>query len=233
MSADKFAIRRALRASQIVKNGTDAPVAIRIRNKAGNVVTSVTVTTGTNIVLIDSAGTTTSTFASDTTLAAVVARINASGTWEAKILDALLSQASASTLLDGAITVSADGRGNAVYDVKQDTSTALEMGVCISPKRDFDAPDGHRVNIKQIKYGVNMGTAAVDSAQLYKRKGGVETKVFGELSIDTTETTVLDFLSSPDAFFGEYDTEYYFRVKDAATLADATSNYVRVIAEIE
>lgn len=233
MSLDKFLVRKALARGVVLKHGTDVPVAIRIRNKAGLAVTSVTVTTGTNLVLIDSAATTTVTFATDTTLAKVASRINASATWECKILDALSTQLSTSTLLDGAITVGLDGRGNAVYDVLQDTSTALEIGACISPFRDFDAPTGHRVVIKNIKYGVNMGTAAVDSAQLYKRLGGVETKVFGELSVDTTETTTLDFLSSPDGFVGEENAEYYFRVKDAATLADATSNYVRIIGYLE
>lgn len=232
-SLDFLQTRKLNGRGEILKFGTDAPVAIRLRNKAGKAVTSVTVTTGTDIALIDADGTTTSTFATDTTLAKVVSRINASANWEAKILDALLSQLSTSTLLTGAITASTDGRGNIVYDVLQDTSTALEIGACISPVRDFNAPAGHRVTIKEIKYGVNMGTAAVDSAQLYKRKGGVETKVFGELSVDTTETTVLSYLTGSDAFVGETDTEYFFRVKDAATLADATSNYVRIIGSIE
>ena len=232
-SLDLLKTRKLLATGQIIKNGTDGPVAIRIRNKAGKAVTSVTVITGTNIILIDSDGSTTSTFATDTTLGAVVGRINASANWEAKILDALLADASVSRLLDGAITVSTDGLGNAIYDVKYDTSTALEIGCCLSPFRDFDAPKGHRVNLKNVKYGVNMGTAAVNSAQLYKRVGGVETLVFGELSVDTTETTVLDFTSGPYAFTATTDAELFFRVKDAATLADATSNYVRVIGEIE
>jgi len=233
-SLNSVQTRQALAVGQIVRAGTDGPVAIRIRNKAGKAVTSVVVTTATDIVLTDADGATTSTFATDTTLSAVVSRINASTNWEAKLLDALSSQASASTLLDGSISVSNDGRGNAVYDVHQDTSTALEIGVCISPFRDFDAPKGHRPIIKNIKYGVNMGTAAVNSAQLYLRNNkGVETLLLGELSIDTTETTVLDFLASAYGYVGPTDGELFYRVKDAATLADATTNYVRVIGQIE
>ncbi|MDZ4786724.1 MAG: hypothetical protein SGJ02_11685 [bacterium] len=233
-SLDGLTIRKLLKRTQIVNRGTDGPVAIRIRNKAGNAVTSVTVTTATDIVLIDSAGTTTSTFATDTTLSAVVNRINASASWEAKLLDALSTQGSVSTLLTGAITVSQDGNSTAVYDVKQDTSTALEIGVCLSPFRDFDSPRGRRVGLKRLKYGVNMGTAAVDSVQIFKRKGGgSEIKLAGLLSIDTTETTVYDFTAGDFAIYGQSDEELFIRVKDATTLADATSNYVEVLGEIE
>lgn len=232
-SLDLLNTRKILAKGQIVRNGTDGPVAIRIRNKANKAVTSVTVITGTNIILIDSDGTTTSTFATDTTIAAVAGRINASSNWEAKILDALSSDASVSRLVDGAIAVGTDMNGNLIYDVKYDTSTALEIGCCLSPFRDFDNPKGHRVNLKNVKYGVNMGTAAVNSAQLYLRVNGVETLILGELSVDTTETTVLDFTGGPYAFQTTTDAELFYRVKDAATLADATSNYVRLIGEIE
>ena len=234
-SLEQLQMRKAAAKTQLVKNGTDTPVAIRIRNKAGKAVTSVAVTTGTSLVLTDSVGATTSTFATDSTVAKVLATVNGSADWEAKALDILLSDVTTDNIFvtNAGITAQQDGNGNTYYDVLVSTAVSLEIAACVSPFRDFDAPKGHRVVIKNIKYGVNMGTAAVDSAQLYKRKDGVETKVFGELSVDTTETTVMDYLSSPDGFYGDSDTEYIFRVKDAATLSDATTNYVRVIANIE
>jgi hypothetical protein len=232
-SLDGLKTRRLLRRGQIVQWGTDGPVAIRLRNKAGKAVTSVTVTTGTNIVLIDSVGTTTVAFATYTTIGAVVGAINATADWEAKALDALLSQASTSTLLDGAITVGTDGNGNAVYDVKQDTSTGLQIAVCLSPFRSFDNPKGHRVNLVKLEYAVNMGTAAVNSAQLWLRKDGVESQVFGALSVDTTDTTVFDYTGGTYEFSGKDDEEMIFIVKDAATLSDATTNYVQAVGSIE
>lgn len=232
-SLDAIQVRKGLGRGIIVRKGTDAPVAIRLRNKAGLAVTSVTVVTGTSLALIDSAGTTTLLFATYTTIGAVVDALNATSSWEAKTLDSLRSDASVSRLLDGAITASGDGNGVTGYDVLLDTSTALEIVVCLSPFRDWDAPKGHRVNLKRLKYGVNMGTAAVDSANLYKRLGNTETKVFGDLSVDTTVTTELDFTSSNMDFYGRNDEEFIFLVKDAATLADATSNYVEGIAILE
>ena len=242
-SLDSLKVRKLLKKGIVQSVGTDTPVAIRIRHIGTTAVTSVTVTTATNIVLIDADGTTTSTFATDTTLNAVASRINAAANWECKILDALGAQASASTLLDGAITSGTDANGNVVWDVKQDTSTALELGTCISPHRDFDVTRGERiVSLLEIQYSVNMGTAAVDSVQVYKRKlpagtgaplgGGTETKLIGILSVDTTATTVNWAVAGGGRITVGPDEELFIRVKDAATLADATGNYVTVVGEI-
>lgn len=232
-SLDGLLIRKNLSTGHTVLKGTDGPVAIRIRNKAGNAVTSVTTITGTNIILIDSAGTTTSTFATDTTVGAVVARINASSTWEAKALDSLLADASATQFVNGAITANADSNGVIGYDVLIDTSAALSITVCLSPFRAWDAPVGHRVNLKKLKYVVDMGTAAADSAQLYRRLNGVETKIWGILSVDTTATTPVDYTAGSFDFYGRNDEEFIFRVKDAATLADATANFVEITGQLE
>ena len=235
-------LRQILAKGVIQRVGTDTPVAIRIRKIGSETATSVTVTTGTNLVLVGSTTTDTVTFATDTTLAKVVARINGTGRWEAKLLDALSTQLSTSTLLDGAITSGFDGNGTVIWDVAHDTSTALELGTCLSAHRDFDMAKGQaRVHLLQIKYGVNMGTAAVDSVQVYKRKlgnnssplaVGTETKLFGALSVDTTETTIT-WASGVGKITVGPDEELFIRVKDAATLADATSNYVEVVGVME
>lgn len=238
-SADSINMKKLLAKGVILKVGSDTPVAIRIRHVGTAAVTSVTVTAATNIVLIDADGTTTSTFATDDTLAKVVARINGAANWEAKLLDGLSTQASASTLLDGAITSGFDANGNVVWDVNQDTSTALELGVCLSPFRDFDAPKGSRVHLKEVKYSVNMGTAAADSVQIYKRKlsqdilaVGTESLVAGYLSVDTTETTI-SWASGEGFLTAGPNEEIFVRVKDAATLADAAGNYVQLVGVIE
>lgn len=233
-SLDSILMRQGLASGVTLQAGTDEPVAIRLRYIGTGAVTSVTVTTATNIVAITSdGGTDTYTFATYTTVGAVADAINKDGIFEAKVLDALRSQASASKLLDGAITSGTSGNGEVIWDVKQDTSTVLEIGVCLTNSRDFDAPKGHRVQLQQVVYAVNMGTAAADSFQIYKRnKSGVEVKIFGQLSVDTTETT-LNLALGFGKISSDVDGELFVRVKDAATLADATSNFVRVVGILE
>lgn len=231
-SLDSLLVRQAAAKGTVIQAGTDGPTAIRLRKLGTETATSVTVTTATNIVLVGSTTTDTVAFATYTTYGAVVDQINATGRWEAKILDGLRSKASASTLLDGAITSSTDQNGETIWDVKQDTSTSLQIAVCLSPMRDFDAPKGHRVHLQELRYAVNMGTAAVDSVQIWKRKGTTETQLFGALSVDTTDTTI-SFASGQGKITGGNDEDLICLVKDAATLADATSNFVRLTGSIE
>lgn len=225
---------RALAAKgTVVQAGTDGSVAIRLRKIGTETATSVTVTTGVNIVLVGSTTTDTITFATYDTIGKVVDKINSTGRWEAKVLDVLRSNASASTLVDGVVSASADGNGVVIYDVKLDTSAALRIAVCLSPKRDFDAPKGHIVKLQELKYGVNMGTAAADSVQIYVRKGSLETKIFSELSVDTTVTTPINYAGGHAFISAGPDEELIALVKDAATLADDSLNFVRVTGLIE
>lgn len=232
-SLDSLLVRQALAKGTTIQAGTDAPVAIRLRYIGTGTVTSVTVTTATNIVMVTSdGGTDTYAFATYTTVGAVVDAINKDGIFEAKVLDCLRSLASASTLVDGAITAGTDGNGLRVWDVKQDTSASLQIAVCLSPFRDFDSPKSHRVHLQELRYSVNMGTAAADSVQIWKRKGAVEVQIFGALSVDTTDTTI-SFASGIGKITGDVDGELIALVKDAATIADAAGNYVRVTGLIE
>lgn len=240
-STDFLRARWYARRGVVRSEGTDTPVALRIRHKTGSAVTSVTVTTATNIVLIDADGTTTVTFATDTTLGAVASRINATTAWEARVIDPLRSLASASTMVDGAITAST-WEGVTYWDALLDTSAALQIATCLSMDRHtFSARkthgklfDQHRVEVLELQYGVNMGTAAVNSAQLWRRNvlTGEENQVLGLLSVDTTVTTInwASGLARIDSKEGE---EMIFLVKDAATLADATTNFVRISGYIE
>ncbi|MFA5696673.1 MAG: hypothetical protein WC917_04530 [Bacilli bacterium] len=226
-SKDSLEIRELLAKGTVIQAGTNGSVAIRLRKIGTETATSVTVTTATNIVLVGSVTTDTIAFATYTTYGAVVDAINATGRWEAKIIDALRSKASASTLVDGAVTASADTNGLVIWDVKQDTDASLQIAVCLTPARDFDAPKGHSVELRELKYSVNMGTAAADSVQIWIRKGTVETQVFGELSVDTTATTI-NFAGGEVGITGGVDEEIVALVKDAAALSDAAGNYVRV-----
>lgn len=224
-----------LKAKGVIVNrhGQDTPIAIRMRYIGTGSVTSVTVTTATNIVMVTSdGGTDTYAFSTYSTLGLLVDAINSDGIFEAKILDSLRSAATASRLLDGAITAGTDENFNTVWDVKLDTSTALQYAVCLSPQAEFDAPKGHRAKLQEIRYSINMGTAAADSVQVWKRKGVYESQVMGLLSVDTTDTTI--YWAGGEGFVtSEFDGDIIVLVKDAATLADATTNFLQVVGLIE
>jgi len=232
-SLDGLRVRKFLASGSVRQAGTDAPVAIRLRKIAGGTVTSVTVTTATDIVAVTSVGgTDTYTFSSLATVGAVVDAINRDGIFEAKVLDCLRSLASASTLVNGVVTAGIDDNGNTVWDIKQDTSASLQIAIALSPSRAFDAPKGHRVHLQEVRYSVNMATAAADSVQIWKRKGAIETQLFGALSVDTTDTTI-NFALGVGQISAESDEDLIVLVKDAAALADAAGNYVRVVGVIE
>ena len=216
----------------INRSGQDTPVAIRLTYLGGGTVTSVVVTTGTGIVLTTSNGGADSyAFATFLTYGAVADAISADGIFNAKVLDCLRSKASTSTLLGAPTTLSAktDPYGQIYYDVVQDTSTSLQYAACLSPHQFFGQPDGHRVTLQEIKYGINMGTAAVNSVQVWRRsKDGSETQVFGILSVDTTETTI-NWASGKGHLTGNTDDDIITIVLDAATMGDATTNYLQVV----
>jgi len=232
-SLDSVQTRSLLAEGVSVNNGTDDPIAIRLRYVGSGTVTSVTVTTATNIVMVTSdGGTDTFTFAAYTTCGQLADAINAEGIFEAKVLDDLRSSSSASQYVDGAITAGTDANGVVVWDVKLDTSAALRIVSTITPHRDFDGP-ARRVKLTELEYSVNMGTAAADSVQIYLRRGATETQVLGVLSVDTTATTI--DIAGGNGYLGgaKADDEYVCLVKDAATLADADGNYVRVAGTLE
>ena len=230
-SLDGLKVREVLSTGVTRQNGTDTPVAIRLRKLSVGSVTSVTVTTATNIVLITSdGGTDTYTFATYTTVGKLADAINGDGIFEAKVMDTLrsLDIDAASFLLDGAITSGLDENGVTIWDVKTDTSVSLQISVGLLPSYNFGFPKGHRVKLQQVVYSVNMGTAAADSFQIWRRRGTTETQVFGQLSVDTTETT-LNLALGYGSIDGANDDELVVLIKDAATLADSTSNFVRIV----
>jgi hypothetical protein len=231
-SLDSLLTRKALAQGIVLQDGTDEPVALRLRYVGTGSVTSVTVTTGTNIVMVTTdGGTDTYAFGTFTTLGALADAINADGIFEAKILDDLRSSATATQYVNGAITAGTDANGVVVWDVRVDTSAALRIPVALTANRDFDQPK-RRVDLKEIVYSVNMGTAAADSVQIWRRRGTVETKIMGLLSVDTTETTIR-FANGEGSITGREGDEIIVLVKDAATLADAAGNFVRVVGTIE
>src|ERR1035437_6970068 len=202
-SLDSVKLRNELAKGVIVQNsGSDTPTAFKLDYIGTGTVTSVTVVTATAITLITSDGGT------DAYAFATYTTLGA-------VVDAINAD-----LI------------NTVWKVKLDTSTGLQFAVCLSPRSQFNAPLGHVVEIKELRYAVNMGTAAVDSVQVWKRKGSIETKIYSGLSVDTTDTTIT-WASGVGSITGGDNEEFIFLVKDAATLADATTNYIQIAGFIK
>ena len=215
----------------VMRSGQDTPVAIRLRYVGGSTITSVDVTTGDNITLVSgSAVTDIYLFATagNTTLGGVVDRINRDGRFEAVVLDSLRSAASASRLLTATVTARIDFDGKQFWDLRLDTSAGLQYAACLSPFKTFESRKKvTSVKLQEIQYLVNMGAAAADSVQIWKRKGAEETQIFGALSVDNTLTTI-NFDGGDGFISGDVDEEIIVLVKDAATLADSASNFLRV-----
>lgn len=242
-SLESLKTRKLLASGAVVSAGTDTPVAIRMMYQGVGSVTSVTVVSATSLVTITTEGTKTYAFATYTTIGALAAAINGDGIFKVKILDVLQSLASANTLAAAALTTSTyDGLGNPIFDIVTATASALQIGVCLSAHRNMNAPSGHRVHLQEIQYSVNMGTAAANSMQVWKRKypstdtvfvgNGVETQLLGLLSVDTTLTTI-NWASGQGMISVGNDEEIIVLVKDAATLSDAAGNFVRVSGIVE
>jgi len=231
---------RAIAAKGVVGRVVDdTPVAIRIKQVGSKAVTSVTVITGTNIILIDADGTTTSTFATDLTVGAVRDRINAATNWEAKVLDALRADASTSKFVNGAITISSDG----YYDVKFDTSAIKAYTYRLAYDRDVGADkgkltDSHRVHLKEIKYYADVSAAEAKAVRVYKcksdGKGTTETLIWTATTVDTTEQTPLSLTAAEDArITAEEGYDLVVRVMDTTSLTDHASGYLQVIGILE
>ena len=229
-------MRYLLRSGVVQSSGADTPVAIRLRYVGTGTVTSVTTTTGTNIVLITTDGLTdTYTFATYATIGALAAAINADGIFQAKVLDALNSDATTggNYQVNGLITAGADSNGVAVWDMLTDTSVALNVTATLTGNRDWDnnwfnseKVGQHRAVLQSVYYFGTLGVAAANSVRVYVRRGlpgNVETKVLGLLSVSATGTT-LSFASGSGMISGRDGDEIIVRVLDSASISDTALN---------
>lgn len=216
-----------------IRVAEDGPVALRIVHVGTAAITSVVVTTATNIVLTDADGATTSTFATDTTLGAVADRINASNNWRCKILDALRSTlTTASNLVAGTLTANVKN-GESGYDVMLDTTTAFTFAVRATYDRsalDLKPANGHRVKVNSFEYVLDVGTAAADKVRVYEWDPVLktETQIFSAASVDSTSTaTSHDFTKAP--ITAKEGNDLIVLITDAASITDASTNYLQVL----
>lgn len=215
---------------------TDTPVAIRMKYAGTGTVTSVTIVTGTGITMITSdGGTDAYTFAAYTTVGALVDAINKDGIFQCIVLDTLRADATNLQFVDGAITLSTCSEGYSIWDVLVDTNTAFYFAACLSPTNRlfWKTGKGHRVSAMELRYAINMGTAAVDSALLVQRQAnGIETTLLSKLSVDTTDTTI-SWASGHGKITADEGASLIFKVKDAAALGDAATNYLQIVGFVE
>jgi hypothetical protein len=161
-SLDMVKTRYYLRKGVIGQVGDDLPVLLKIRYIGTGTVTSVTVTTATDITFITSdGGTDAYTWADYTTVGALAAAINKDGIFEARVMDCLSTTATGAGLaIDGAIT--ADSLGE--YNLLSDTSNADFLAYRLTYDRTFGTNSklrmGHRVNIQEIVTDLTLGGGA-------------------------------------------------------------------------
>lgn len=164
-------LRYYLRKGTIGQVADDGPTLFTMRYIGTGTVTSVTVTTATDITMVTSdGGTDAYTWASYTTIGALVAAINKDGIFEAKVMDCLSTTATGSGLaVAGTLTVD----GNGAYNVKSDTSNALFLAYRITYDRTFGTNvkmrNGHRVSLKEIVTDITCGGGAdTNSLKVYE-----------------------------------------------------------------
>ena len=232
-SLDSALTRQALGEGVVIQRADDEPIALELRYVGTGSVTSVTVTTATNIVMVTSdGGTDTYAFATYDTVEKLRDAINKDGIFEAKVKDALLSDDTASQFVDGAITAGTDENGVVVWDVLVDTSAADMASVCLSPVRNFDEPSGHRVHVLEVKYDQDGSAAEAGAVRIYRRRGGTEKLIFADTSVDATATSIT-FAGGEGKITGKPDDEFIFRVVDGTSITDSSANFVRIVGLYE
>ena len=235
MSLQSLQVKDLLAKGEVRQVGTNGPIAIRLKYAGSGSVTSVTVTTATNIVLVTSdGGTETFAFSDYATVGALVDAIDSSNYWSAKVLDTVRSEATASQFVDGAITASTED-GNTYYDVKVDTDAANYLAVRLTYDRGFDkevVKKSHRVNLQEIDYLVNLTTASANNLKVYEIDGTNETIRMEALPADNTATTI-NFAGGRGYITAGNGNDIVVKIDDDGQLVNADGNYLRVIGLIK
>jgi len=234
-SLDALQTRAQLAQNFVERYADDEGVAIRIRATSdAGAVTSVTVTTATNIVAISAnGGTETWDFATYSTVALLVDQINSSQYWEARVLDSIRTETTASQFVDGAITATSLNGVN-YYDVLTDTSACHYLAARISYDRLVGSEylsDGHRVQLDAVTYNVTQGGGAdANSLRVYEWDpvNKTETIVWQSTPTSGSETT-LQFNSGNSSIETKEGRELIVYLFDAAS----TTGWISVMGTKE
>lgn len=216
-----------------LKYAEDEPVALRITHTDTCAITSVTVTTATNIVLIDADGTETLAFATYDTLGELSDAINATDNWSCKVLDGLRTTiTTASNLVAGALSASTL-YGESGYSVMLDTTTTFTFPIRCTYDRTAGSiiPSvGHRVKLVSFEYVLDVGTAAANMVKIYEWDPVLktETQIWQAASVDSTSAvTSEDFSKAP--ITAKEGNDLIVLVTDAASITNAGTNYIQAL----
>lgn len=241
-SKDSLEVRSLLKKGKVYQRKDDESICIRVRYIGTAGTPSVVVTTATKIAMTDATATVDYAWASYATMGALADALNASGLWEAKLLDCLRSDVTLNSFKSNTtVTPTTDDNGVVVWDLVHDNNIESDSNffatVTLSPYYNFDAPNGHRVHVRQIDYCQNVSGAEAGAVRIYKRlKNGNETLIYSQVSVDSTGGTTVTSTSWANGLgyftLGENE-EAIFRVQDATSITDADGNLVRIIGELE
>jgi hypothetical protein len=236
-SRDSLEVRKLLSSGVSKRRVDDTSKAVRIRYIGAAGTPSINVTVATGVAMIDATASVPYTWANYATMGELVAAINASGLWEAQLLDALSTDVTLNSFKTaGVIASGTDENGVVVWDLVHDNNIVSDSAyfatVCLTPFYNFDAPKAHRVHATELSYYQDI-TAAEGGAVLYKRKkNGTATEVYSTISVDTTSTTI-NFANGEGRISGGEDEELVFRITTAGALADNALSYIRICGEVE
>lgn len=229
-SRNSLEIRDLASQTTAIRYEDDGGIVLRIKHLGETAVTSVTVTTATNIVLIDADGTTTSTFSSDTTIGAVADTINAAANWECKILDALRATASASAMANGAITADVVNE-ELGYSATIDNSAIDDYLIRLTYDRTAgnSLPSvGHRVKLVKFEYNLDVSAAEAGAIRIYEWDPSLrtETEIWAAASVDATLTTH-DFTKGP--ITAKEGNDLVILATDGTSITDSGDNFMQAI----
>ncbi len=236
-SLDSVLTRQALAKGVVRTVVDDTPIAFRLFYVGTGTVTSVTVDTDEDVTLVTSdGGTDEYLLATYTTMGALVDAINKDGIFEARLIDALRADSTASSPFINAapVTAGADEDGKACWDASIDTSATDFATVTLSPKGlNYATPaKGHRMHLQSIVYNQNVSAAAANGVRVYKRKGTAETQIARRASVDATLTTIT-WASGVGKITAGPDEEIIVRVIDGTSITDDVANFLEAVGVLE
>jgi hypothetical protein len=234
-SVDKLQEQKRLAKGEVLEMRTDNPVAIRLKYVGDGSVSSVSVTTATKITLTTSGDSGVDfEFATYDTVGKLVDAINAYSYWEAKVLDTIRSEDTASQFVDGAVSENTDVSERGVYDINVDTSAAQYFAARLTYDRGFlkeGFKNSHRVRLSEIVYLLNVGDAptSADNLKIYEiDKNGNEILRMAAQPVDDTETTI-NFASGRVSLDAENGNDLVVKIDDGTSIADSNGNFLRLV----
>jgi len=214
----------------------DTPVAIRMKYIGTGSVISVAVDTDQDITLTTSDGGAEEFLLSTyTTMGDLAGAINNSSYWDARVLDALRSDSTASSPFVNNLTTSVTADG--YYDALVDTSVTLNLTYRCAWDRGVDfqevKPTGaHRVHLQDVVYAAVMSGATANEFRIYEfnPRDNSETQIYQATTVDTTETTV-NFANGEGKITSGWGNDLIVRLLDTVTMTDGCYMYCTYIAE--